>query len=217
MNVNRRHLLTGSVGAAAVALTASACASEDGGGDGEAKKVGIAMPTKTSERWIADGDNLKAAFQDEGYEVTLQYANDEVDTQVSQIETMVSQGQDILVVAAINNEALNGVLAQAKEQDTTVIAYDRLILGTDDVEGVRRGEVRVRGALQRQDPDLRAVAVRHDELVLRCQWCQRRDRPLDVGLLHLGVGLLTSLEQRIAAQRHDDAHVNPPASRRGPP
>ncbi|WP_026928954.1 multiple monosaccharide ABC transporter substrate-binding protein [Glycomyces tenuis] len=134
MNVNRRHLLTGSIGATAVALTASACASEDGGGDGDAKKVGIAMPTKTSERWILDGDNLKASFEEEGYEVTLQYANDEVDTQVSQIETMVSQGQDLLVIAAINNEALNGVLAQAKEQDITVIAYDRLILGTEDVD-----------------------------------------------------------------------------------
>ncbi len=134
MNVNRRHLLTGSIGATAVALTASACASEDEGGDGGAKKVGIAMPTKTSERWILDGDNLKASFEDEGYEVTLQYANDEVDTQVSQIETMVTQGQDVLVIAAINNEALNGVLAQAKEQDITVIAYDRLILGTEDVD-----------------------------------------------------------------------------------
>jgi putative multiple sugar transport system substrate-binding protein len=133
MNVNRRHLLTGSIGAAAVAMTASACASEDGGGGGS-KKVGIAMPTKTSERWILDGDNLKASFEEEGYEVTLQYANDEVDTQVSQIETMVSQGQDFLVIAAINNEALNGVLAQAKEQDITVIAYDRLILGTEDVD-----------------------------------------------------------------------------------
>jgi putative multiple sugar transport system substrate-binding protein len=134
MNVNRRHLLTGSIGAAAVALTASACASEEEGGDGGGKKVGIAMPTKTSERWILDGDNLKAAFEDEGYDVTLQYANDEVDTQVSQIETMVSQGHDLLVIAAINNEALNGVLAQAKEQDITVIAYDRLILGTEDVD-----------------------------------------------------------------------------------
>lgn len=134
MNVNRRHLLTGSIGATAVALTASACASEDGGGGGGSKKVGIAMPTKTSERWILDGDNLKALFEEEGYEVTLQYANDEVDTQVSQIETMVSQNQDALVIAAINNEALNGVLAQAKEQDTTVISYDRLILGTKDVD-----------------------------------------------------------------------------------
>ncbi|THV41970.1 multiple monosaccharide ABC transporter substrate-binding protein [Glycomyces buryatensis] len=137
MNVNRRHLLTGSIGAAAVALTASACASEDSGsngGSGGGGKVGIAMPTKTSERWIFDGDNLKTSFEDAGYTVSLQYANDEPDKQVSQIETMVGQGVDVLVVAAIDNKSLGGVLAQAKEQEITVIAYDRLILDTPDVD-----------------------------------------------------------------------------------
>ncbi|WP_304608753.1 multiple monosaccharide ABC transporter substrate-binding protein [Glycomyces sp. TRM65418] len=135
MNVNRRHLLTGTIGAAAVAMVASACASEDGGdGSGSGKKVGIAMPTKTSERWILDGDNLKKSFEEEGYEVTLQYANDEPDEQVSQIETMVGQNVDVLVIAAIDNKSLSGVLAQAKEQDITVIAYDRLILDTPDVD-----------------------------------------------------------------------------------
>jgi putative multiple sugar transport system substrate-binding protein len=134
MNVNRRHLLTGTIGAAAVALTASACASEDGGGDGSGKKVGISMPTKTSERWILDGDNLKKSFEDEGYEVTLQYANDVAADQVSQIETMVGQNVNVLVIAAIDNKSLSGVLAQAKDQDITVIAYDRLILDTPDVD-----------------------------------------------------------------------------------
>jgi putative multiple sugar transport system substrate-binding protein len=132
MNVNRRHLLAGSVGAAAVALTATACASEDGG-DG-AKTVGIAMPTKTSERWILDGDNLKKAFEDEGYKVSLQYANDVPDDQVAQLETMVSQNVSALVVAAIDNKSLNGPLAQAKEADIPVIAYDRLILDTPNVD-----------------------------------------------------------------------------------
>jgi putative multiple sugar transport system substrate-binding protein len=132
MNVNRRHLLAGSAGAAAVALTASACASEEGG-DG-AKTIGIAMPTKTSERWILDGDNLKKAFEDEGYEVSLQYANDVPDDQVAQLETMVSQNVAALVVAAIDNKSLNGPLAQAKEADIPVIAYDRLILNTPNVD-----------------------------------------------------------------------------------
>jgi len=136
MNVNRRHLMTGTIGAAAVAMIASACASEDGGSDGSGsgKKVGISMPTKTSERWILDGDNLKASFEDEGYEVSLQYANDVAADQVSQIETMVGQNVDVLVIAAIDNKSLSGVLAQAKGQDITVIAYDRLILDTPDVD-----------------------------------------------------------------------------------
>jgi putative multiple sugar transport system substrate-binding protein len=135
MNVNRRHLLTGTIGAAAVAMVASACASEDSGdGSGSGKKVGIAMPTKTSERWILDGDNLKKSFEDEGYEVTLQYANNVAADQVSQIETMVGQNVDVLVIAAIDNKSLSGVLSQAKGQDITVIAYDRLILDTPDVD-----------------------------------------------------------------------------------
>ncbi|MFC3492101.1 multiple monosaccharide ABC transporter substrate-binding protein [Glycomyces rhizosphaerae] len=135
MNVNRRHLMTGTIGAAAVAMVASACASEDGGGDGSGgKKVGIAMPTKTSERWILDGDNLKTSFEEAGYEVTLQYANDVAADQVSQIETMVGQNVNVLVIAAIDNKSLSGVLAQAKGQDITVIAYDRLILDTPDVD-----------------------------------------------------------------------------------
>ncbi|MQM25432.1 multiple monosaccharide ABC transporter substrate-binding protein [Glycomyces albidus] len=134
MNVNRRQLMTGTIGAAAVAMVASACASEDGGGEGGGGKVGIAMPTKTSERWILDGDNLKKAFEEEGYEVSLQYANDVAADQVSQIETMVGQNVDVLVIAAIDNKSLSGVLAQAKGQDITVIAYDRLILDTPDVD-----------------------------------------------------------------------------------
>jgi len=135
MNVNRRHLMTGTIGAAAVAMVASACASEDGGGDGSGgKKVGIAMPTKTSERWILDGNNLKSSFEDAGYEVTLQYSNDVAADQVSAIETMVGQNVNVLVIAAIDNKSLSGVLAQAKGQDITVIAYDRLILDTPDVD-----------------------------------------------------------------------------------
>jgi putative multiple sugar transport system substrate-binding protein len=127
--------MTGTIGAAAVAMVASACASEDGGGDGSGgKKVGISMPTKTSERWILDGDNLKTSFEEEGYEVTLQYANDVAADQVSQIETMVGQNVNVLVIAAIDNKSLSGVLAQAKSQDITVIAYDRLILDTPDVD-----------------------------------------------------------------------------------
>ncbi|MFG3339317.1 multiple monosaccharide ABC transporter substrate-binding protein [Glycomyces sp. NPDC048151] len=134
MNVNRRHLMTGTIGAAAVAMVASACASEDGGGDGSGKKVGIAMPTKTSERWILDGNNLKESFEEAGYEVTLQYSNDVAADQVSAIETMVGQNVNVLVIAAIDNKSLSGVLAQAKGQDITVIAYDRLILDTPDVD-----------------------------------------------------------------------------------
>jgi putative multiple sugar transport system substrate-binding protein len=139
MNVNRRRIVVGLAGAAALALTATGCASGEsgssGGGDGEGGgRVGIAMPTQTSERWIDDGNNLVAQFEAAGYETDLQFAGDDVSQQVKQIEDMITKGADVLVIAAINNESLGGVLAQAKDEDITVIAYDRLIRETDDVD-----------------------------------------------------------------------------------
>ena len=97
-------------------------------------RVGIAMPTQTSERWIDDGNNLVAEFESAGFETDLQFAGDDVGTQVDQIENMITQGADMLVIAAIDNQSLGGVLEQAKAEDITVIAYDRLILGTEDVD-----------------------------------------------------------------------------------
>jgi putative multiple sugar transport system substrate-binding protein len=106
---------------------------KDAGGDGDSKTVGIAMPTKSSERWVYDGDNMKAEFEKLGYEVDLQYAEDVVENQLSQIENMITKGVDILVIASIDGEALTDVLEKAKNQDIPVIAYDRLIMNSDHV------------------------------------------------------------------------------------
>ncbi|GAB3219119.1 sugar ABC transporter substrate-binding protein ChvE [Glycomyces halotolerans] len=138
MNVNRRRLFAGLAGTAALSLTMTACASgdegSDGDGDGGGGRVGIAMPTQTSERWIDDGNNLVSEFEAAGFETDLQFAGDDVGKQVDQIENMITQGADVLVIAAIDNQSLNGVLAQAKDEDVTVIAYDRLIRETEDVD-----------------------------------------------------------------------------------
>ena len=89
---------------------------------GENKTVGIAMPTQSSERWINDGANMKAQLEALGYTVILQYAEDDVQMQVSQIENMIAQGVDCLVIAAIDSVALTGVEAQAKEAGIPIIA-----------------------------------------------------------------------------------------------
>jgi len=102
-------------------------------GSGEEKFVGIAMPTKSSERWVKDGENMQKEFEDLGYKVDLQYAEDVVENQVSQIENMITKGVDILVIASIDGEALTEVLNQAENQDIPVIAYDRLIMNSDHV------------------------------------------------------------------------------------
>ena len=95
--------------------------------------VGVCMPTKSSARWIADGDNMKAQLEAKGYTVDLQYAEDIVENQVSQIENMITKGVNCLVIASIDGESLTAVLEKAKESNIPVIAYDRLIRNTDAV------------------------------------------------------------------------------------
>ncbi|MBQ2453768.1 MAG: sugar-binding protein [Lachnospiraceae bacterium] len=100
---------------------------------GAGKKVAVAMPTQSSERWMHDGANMKEQLEKLGYEVDLQYAEDDVQAQVSQIENMIAAGATCLVIAAIDSDALVNVEAQAKDAGIPVIAYDRLLMNTDAV------------------------------------------------------------------------------------
>lgn len=97
-------------------------------------KIGVSMPTQSLQRWNQDGANMKSQLEEAGYEVDLQYAGDnDIPTQVSQIENMISGGCEALVIAAIDGEALSTVLADAKAKDIPVISYDRLIMNSDSV------------------------------------------------------------------------------------
>jgi len=125
--------------AGALVLGLAACApAEDGGGaadggGGEGGLVGVAMPTKSSERWIQDGEAVKSQLEDAGFEVDLQYAEDDIPTQVSQIENMITKGAVALIVASIDGTTLTNVLEDAASQDIAVIAYDRLLRDTEAV------------------------------------------------------------------------------------
>ena len=100
---------------------------------GSGKKVGVAMPTQSSERWINDGANMKKQLEAMGYEVDLQYAEDDVQMQISQIENMIASGVNCLVIASIDSTALVNVEQQAKSAGIPIIAYDRLLMDTDAV------------------------------------------------------------------------------------
>ena len=135
----------------ALALTSAACSAERtpenepepqtaAGGETEQAEqgggglVGIAMPTRSLERWNNDGSHLESLLQERGYETSLQYADNEVDQQITQIQNMINQGAEILVIASIDGTALGPVLEQAETAGTTVIAYDRLINGSETVD-----------------------------------------------------------------------------------
>lgn len=123
-------------------LTLGACSSERGGGsgsgDGDGAKtdalIGISMPTKSLERWSRDGANLESQLKEKGYRTSLQYADNKVEQQISQIQNMVNENPAVLVVASIDGSALAPVLDQAASKGIKVVAYDRLIRDTESVD-----------------------------------------------------------------------------------
>ena len=98
-----------------------------------AEKVGVSMPTKDLQRWNQDGANMEAQLKDAGYEVDLQFASNDVKTQLDQVENMIAEGADVLVIAAIEGSSLGEALAMAKDEGIPVIAYDRLLMDSDGV------------------------------------------------------------------------------------
>lgn len=108
--------------------------SSSGSGNSEKGTIGIAMPTKSSERWVNDGNNMVKEFKALGYGTDLQYGEDVIENQVSQIENMITKGVKVLVIAAIDGGSLTDVLQKAHDQGIQVVAYDRLIMNSEYVD-----------------------------------------------------------------------------------
>lgn len=146
MAISRRQLLLSSIAVTAVGALA-ACSDErstgtpaattDGTDSGAAATdvlIGIAMPTKSLERWNRDGAHLEELLKEKGYRTSLQYADNKQDQQNNQLQNMINDGAKVVVIASIDGTALGPVLNQAKTADVKVIAYDRLINGSENVD-----------------------------------------------------------------------------------
>jgi putative multiple sugar transport system substrate-binding protein len=121
----------------AVLMLASLVLTACGGGAAPADDkplVGISMPTKTSTRWISDGESMVKSFESLGYATDLQFADNDIQNQLSQIENMVTKGAKVLVIAAIDGTTMSDVLQKAHDAGTLVISYDRLITKTPNVD-----------------------------------------------------------------------------------
>ena len=149
---------------AAVAATALAATLFAGASFAQDKgTIGIAMPTKSSARWISDGESMVKQFEEAGYETDLQYAEDDIPNQLAQIENMITKGADVLVIAAIDGTTLSNALANAEAAGIKVIAYDRLIRDSENVDyyatfdnfkvGVQQANSLVKG-LEERFPDV---------------------------------------------------------------
>ena len=99
-----------------------------------AETVGIAMPTQSSSRWISDGNSMVEQFKAAGYDTILQYAEDDIPNQLAQIENMITNGVDVLVIAAIDGTTLSNALENAHFAGIKTIAYDRLIRDSEYVD-----------------------------------------------------------------------------------
>ncbi|RZQ61003.1 multiple monosaccharide ABC transporter substrate-binding protein [Amycolatopsis suaedae] len=107
---------------------------QQAGAAGAGSLVGVTMPTRASERWIHDGNNIKKGLEDLGYQVDLQYAENDIPTQANQIENQITKGAKLLVVAPIDGTALTSQLQQAEDGNIPVISYDRLIRNSPSVD-----------------------------------------------------------------------------------
>ena len=126
--LNRRHFVA-SVAGVAAAVAAAGVSFAAGKG-----LIGISMPTKSSTRWISDGESMVKEFTAMGYDTDLQYAEDDIPNQLAQIENMVTKGAKVLIIAAIDGSTLSDILAKAQAAGAKVFAYDRLITKTGDVD-----------------------------------------------------------------------------------
>jgi putative multiple sugar transport system substrate-binding protein len=156
MNFTRRSLIV-TAALAGTILSAPAFAQDKG-------TIGIAMPTKSSARWISDGNSMVEQFEAAGYTADLQYAEDDIPNQLAQVENMITKGVDVLVIAAIDGTTLSNALENAAAAGVKVIAYDRLIRDSGNVDyyatfdnfkvGVQQAESLVAG-LKERFPDVK--------------------------------------------------------------
>ncbi len=109
------------------AMSATAYAADKG-------LVGVLMPTKTSQRWINDGDAVKSQLEALGYTVDLQYAQDDIPNQLSQLENEITKGPKALIIASIDGTTMSAALQKANDAGVVVVAYDRLIKKTANVD-----------------------------------------------------------------------------------
>jgi putative multiple sugar transport system substrate-binding protein len=132
----------GAVASAALLTVAlAACGSSEKTADKQAAStdnkgalIGVTMPTRVSERWIKDGDSLKSQLEALGYKVDLQYAENDIPTQTQQLDNQITKGAKLLIIASIDGKALTTQLENAKANHIPVIAYDRLLLNSPDVD-----------------------------------------------------------------------------------
>jgi putative multiple sugar transport system substrate-binding protein len=150
MSLSWKKAAAYAVGFGLVLAPLAACSSGGSGGSGSKPLIGVFMPTTQLPRWNRDGDELKKNLEADGYQVSLQYADNKNETQISQIETAINDNAKVLVIASIDGTTLGPTLQKAADKHIKVLAYDRLILNTPNVDNYATFDNEKVGTLQGQ-------------------------------------------------------------------
>ena len=97
-------------------------------------KIGIALPQKTSQNWVEAEGMFTENCESSGVECIIQFANSGAAEQQNQIATMIENGVNALIIGAVDGSQLGTQLAQAKAAGIPIIAYDRLLTNTTDID-----------------------------------------------------------------------------------
>jgi putative multiple sugar transport system substrate-binding protein len=114
--------------------TPSGGASGGAGGFEQSSSIGVALPQKTSENWVLAEKLFNDGLNGAGFKADVQFANGGVSEQQNQISAMVTKGAKVIIVGAIDGSQLGTQLKQAKDSGATIIAYDRLLLNTENAD-----------------------------------------------------------------------------------
>lgn len=97
-------------------------------------QVGIVLPTKDEPRWLQDQAQFESILSDAGFTNQVMFSQGSSATEKTNVETLISKGISVLIICAQDGAAAAAAVEAAKAAGVTVIAYDRLITGTDAVD-----------------------------------------------------------------------------------
>lgn len=104
------------------------------GGNSDELQVGIVLPTKDEPRWLQDQAQFESILADAGFTNQVLFSQGSSATEKTNVETLISKGIDVLIICAQDGSAAAAAAEAADKAGVTVIAYDRLITGTESVD-----------------------------------------------------------------------------------
>jgi putative multiple sugar transport system substrate-binding protein len=114
--------------------TAAPAADQADAEDSTGLAVGIVLPTKDEPRWIQDETRFQDALQAAGYEVEILFSQGDSAKELANVESLITKGIEVLIICPQDGDAAAAAADAAHEAGVTVISYDRLITGTENVD-----------------------------------------------------------------------------------